>query len=171
MSYKIFDNSTVSKHDTYKILFMCLGNICRSPMAETITQKIINERHLMFDFSVDSAGLIRYHEGEKADPRMRMHAKARGYNITHLSRPITEDDFREFNLIVAMDDSVYDRLRDMAPGIDEEKKVVRMTDYCRTMAADHVPDPYYGGAEGFENVINILEDACVGLIDQLEKDI
>ncbi len=154
-------------NDTYKILFMCLGNICRSPMGESIMQGLIKERKLTFEFSVDSAGLISYHAGEKADPRMRMHAKRRGYDITHISRPITEDDFYEFDLIVAMDDSVYDRLTDMAPGIDEEKKVVKMTDYCQHAIADHVPDPYYGGAEGFENVINILEDACEGLLNKL----
>ncbi len=152
-----------------KILFVCLGNICRSPMAETIMQGLIFDRGMNNRFKVDSAGLISYHEGEQADPRMRMHAKRRGYNITHISRPIKEEDFYEFDLIVAMDDSVYDRLIDMAPGLDEEEKVVRMTDYCRTVIADHVPDPYYGGAEGFENVINILEDACEGLLCSLSE--
>ncbi len=157
--------------NSYKILFMCLGNICRSPMAETIMQKLIRDRRLTQKISVDSAGLISYHEGENADPRMRMHAKRRGYDITHISRPVTEDDFYAFNLIVAMDESVYDRLRDMAPGIDEEEKVVRMTDYCSQVIADHVPDPYYGGAEGFENVINILEDACEGLLNHIAESL
>lgn len=147
-----------------KILFICLGNICRSPMAETVMQKLIDESGLGHDIVVDSAGIISYHEGEPADSRMRMHARRHGYNITHISRPIRTTDFYDFDLIVAMDESNYDKLMQMAPGIDEERKVVRMADYRVDKVMDHVPDPYYGGDQGFENVIELLEDACRGLL-------
>lgn len=152
-----------------RILFICLGNICRSPMAETIMQKLVQERGLEADYEIDSAGLIAYHEGEPADARMRAHAQRRGYRITHVSRPVRTADFGSFDFIVSMDDSNFDRLHCLAPTIGDEAKIVRMTDYCRTFLVDHVPDPYYGGAQGFENVIDILEDACLGLLEQLEK--
>lgn len=150
-----------------KILFVCLGNICRSPMAEAVMRKLVKDRGLETEFELDSAGLISYHEGEGADPRMKSHAYRHGYNLTHISRPVKELDFEVFDLIVGMDDSNWDRLHRLAPTMEAEEKIVRMTDYCRTHVIDHVPDPYYGGAQGFENVIEILEDACEGLLESL----
>lgn len=152
-----------------KVLFVCLGNICRSPAAEEIMRKLVEDAGLEDSFVLDSAGLIDYHEGEPADGRMRAHAARRGYRITHLSRPIKYDDFFDFDVIVGMDDRNISKLRAMAPGLEEEQKVVRMTDYCRLKVVDHVPDPYYGGASGFENVLDILEDACAGLLDALRE--
>ncbi len=117
---------------------------------------------------VDSAGLISYHQGEQADPRMHSHALRRGYHITHLSRPVRMTDFYDFDLIIGMDDSNISRLHDLAPSLEAEDKIHRMTEYCTRMVADHVPDPYYGGAQGFENVIDILEDACEGLLQTIK---
>ena len=154
-----------------RILFICLGNICRSPMAETIMRDMVYKAGLQNKIKVDSAGLISYHEGENADERMRSHARRHGYSINHLSRPIKTDDFYTFDIIVGMDDSNIDKLKQMAPGIEEENKIVRMTDFCRTKVVDYVPDPYYGGAQGFENVIEILEDACGGLLEEVSKDL
>ncbi len=151
-----------------KILFICLGNICRSPMAEAVMRKLVKERGLEAKYEIDSAGLIRYHEGEGADPRMKFHAQRHGYLLTHISRPVRELDFELFDLIVSMDESNWERLHRLAPSVEAETKIVRMTDYCRTHVIDHVPDPYYGGDQGFENVIEILEDACQGLLDELE---
>jgi protein-tyrosine phosphatase len=94
----------------YKILFVCLGNICRSSAAEEIMRQKIRKAGGEDSFFVDSAGLISYHQGEMADPRMRMHAKRRGYDITHLSRPVKQQDFYDFDLIVGMDASNIDRL-------------------------------------------------------------
>ena len=122
------------------------------------------------EVEVDSAGLISYHQGEQADPRMRAHASRRGYHITHLSRPVRITDFYDFDLIIGMDDSNISGLYDMAPGIEEEGKIHRMTEYCMNKVTDHVPDPYYGGAQGFENVIDILEDACEGLLKKLKDN-
>lgn len=153
----------------YKILFVCLGNICRSSAAEEIMRQKIRKAGVEDSFFVDSAGLISYHQGEMADPRMRMHAKRRGYDITHLSRPVKQQDFYDFDLIVGMDASNIDRLHCLCPTVEDESKIVMMTDYCMEKVADHVPDPYYGGASGFENVLDILEDACEGLLKKLKN--
>lgn len=149
------------------ILFVCLGNICRSPMAEAIMQKMVNDAGIKKDFYIDSAGLISYHEGEGPDARMKSHAFRHGYKLTHISRPVRQTDFDTFDIIVSMDDSNYDKLRRLAPTLEAEEKIVRMTDYCSEHVVDYVPDPYYGGAQGFENVIEILEDACRGLLNTL----
>lgn len=150
-----------------RILFVCLGNICRSCTAEEIMRTVLQREGLDREVLVDSAGLISYHQGEQADPRMRAHASRRGYHITHLSRPVCMTDFYDFDLIIGMDDSNISRLRDLAPSIEEEAKIHRMTEYCICKVVDHVPDPYYGGAQGFENVIDILEDACEGLLQAI----
>ena len=153
-----------------KILFVCLGNICRSCTAEEVMRTQLRREGLDKAIEVDSAGLISYHQGEQADPRMRAHASRRGYHITHLSRPVRLSDFEEFDLILGMDDSNINRLRELAPSLEAEEKIHRMTEYCTRIPADHVPDPYYGGAQGFENVIDILEDACEGLLATLRAD-
>ena len=157
----------MTNNKTTHILFVCLGNICRSCTAEEIMRTILKREGLDKAVTVDSAGLISYHQGEQADPRMRAHASRRGYHITHLSRPVRMTDFEEFDLIIGMDDSNIGGLRDLAPSIEAEAKIHRMTEYCTRIVADHVPDPYYGGAQGFENVIDILEDACEGLLKEL----
>ena len=155
---------------TTSILFVCLGNICRSPMAEAIMQTLVNETGLGQRFHIDSAGLISYHEGEGADPRMKAHAYRHGYRLTHISRPVRPADFDDFDLIIGMDDSNYDKLRRLAPTLEAEAKIRRMADYCTLHVIDHVPDPYYGGSQGFENVIEILEDACRGLFEELKAN-
>lgn len=155
----------------YKLLFVCLGNICRSPAAEEIMRSILQEAGLEKTIQVDSAGLIGYHQGELPDARMRSHAARRGYRLTHHSRPVGVEDFYDFDLVLAMDDSNFSKLRRLAPSPEEESKVCRMTDFLQHIQADHVPDPYYGGADGFENVLNILEDACQGLLRHIQQNI
>ena len=150
-----------------KILFVCLGNICRSPAAEEVMRSLLRERGEEADYILDSAGLYGGHAGQLPDSRMRAHARRRGYELTHRSRPVRSSDFDNFDLIVAMDDSNYDRLRSLAPTLEARDKVVRMMDYARLHPYyDSVPDPYYEGAEGFELVLDLLEDACAGLIDR-----
>lgn len=149
------------------ILFVCMGNICRSPMAEGVFLHILKRERREKDFIVDSAGTIGYHTGELPDSRMRMHAAQRGYRLESRSRKVMRSDFETFGLIVAMDDANYDDLCEMASTIEEKEKIVRMTDYCTRHKATHIPDPYYGGEQGFEYVIDLLEDACEGLFSQL----
>lgn len=121
------------------------------------------------EFEIDSAGLIAYHRGELPDSRMRMHAALRGYRLTHRSRPIRTDDFLHFDLIIGMDDRNVEELLDRAPSPEAMKKVHRMTEWCTAHSANHVPDPYYGGAAGFEYVLDLLEDACQGLLEAMNN--
>ena len=152
------------------ILFVCLGNICRSPAAQAIMQKLIDQQGLHDQFFLDSAGLYGGHAGELPDYRMRQHARQRGYNLDHRSRPVSAADFSDFDIIVTMDDSNYSRLKALAPTIDDEKKIVRMIDYVKGFPQYHsVPDPYYEGAEGFEIVLDLLEDGCRNLLSTLRS--
>lgn len=150
-----------------RVLFVCLGNICRSPAAEAVFSKISKDQNLTV--VVDSAGTSGWHAGEQADRRMRVSAKDRGYAISSISRPFERKDFDRFDLIIAMDDSNFNDLKALAATIDEEKKLYRMRDFLQSHTIDHIPDPYYGGAEGFNFVIDLLEDASMGLIDYLRK--
>ena len=116
---------------------------------------LVEEAGRADEFLIDSAGILSYHQGELPDSRMRAHAARRGYNLTHLSRPVRTEDFYNFDLIIGMDDRNIDALRDKAPDVESEQKIHRMTDFCRNKVIDYVPDPYYGGAQGFENVLDI----------------
>ncbi|KAG2329970.1 hypothetical protein Bca4012_020510 [Brassica carinata] len=157
------------------VLFVCLGNICRSPAAEGVFRDIVKKRGLVSKFIIDSAGTIDYHEGNMADPRMRSAAKRRGVEITSLSRPIKASDFSEFDLILAMDEqnkedilkayNVWKARGNFPP--DADKKVKLMCSYCKKHNDKVVPDPYYGGAQGFEKVLDLLEDACESLLDSI----
>lgn len=157
-----------------KILFICLGNICRSCTAEEIFRTLAAEQSdLKQRYTVDSAGIIDYHEGELPDSRMRAHARKHGYELTHRSRPIRPEDFHKFNLIVAMDNRNYDKLQRMAyaEGVDESI-VVKMADYLQHHPEHKsIPDPYYGTECDFELVIELLEDACQNLLHTLEQDV
>lgn len=152
-----------------RILFVCLGNICRSSSAEEIMRTLVRRAGKEKEFEIDSAGIIGFHEGELPDARMRAHAIRRGYELTHRSRPVRTEDFYRFDWILGMDDRNIDALREKAPDVESEQKIHRMTEFCHTKVIDHVPDPYYGGAQGFENVLDILEDACQGLLERLMK--
>ncbi len=151
----------------YKILFVCLGNICRSPSAEAIMKKLVADAGLQDRILIDSAGMHGYHEGELPDSRMRMHASRRGYKLDSRSRPVKNADFYDFDLIIGMDDSNISALQRKAPDVESLEKIHRMTDFSRNKLYDHVPDPYYGGASGFELVLDLLEDACAGLLETI----
>ena len=148
-----------------RVLFVCMGNICRSPAAEGVFRKMVAGAGLSDAFSIDSAGTIGYHAGHAADSRMRAAAAKRGYTLDSRARRIEQLDFEDFDVIVAMDDDNYRDIRAMDPG--QGARVVRMCEYGSRHGHDEVPDPYYGGASGFEDVLDILEDACAELLEEL----
>ena len=152
--------------DIKKVLLVCLGNICRSPSAEAVLRKMIVDRGL--ELVVDSAGTIGHHAGESADARMMAHAIRRQYDLTSISRPVVESDFYDFDMLIGMDDANVRDLKTMAPSEQTGQKISKMTDYCQCFENDSVPDPYYGGSEGFELVLDLLEDACEGLLDRID---
>ena len=151
----------------YRILFVCLGNICRSCTAEEIFRTLAARSGHSARLEVDSAGIIDYHEGELPDPRMRRAAQARGYRLTHRSRPIRTEDFRRFDLIIGMDSRNCDKLRRLAPDEAARQKVQPMAAYLRQHPGqDFIPDPYYGTADDFNHVVALLEDACTALLEK-----
>ena len=152
----------------YSILFICLGNICRSPAAQAVMQAMVDERGLTDRFDIDSAGIGGWHIGDLPDKRMRVHARPRDYELTHRARRVSPADFEDFDLIVGMDAGNIDDLRYMAATPEQLDKVVMMGDYIRRYPHyDHVPDPYYEGSEGFELVLDLLEDSCDNLLNQI----
>ena len=160
------------------ILFVCLGNICRSPAAEGVMRRLLAERGLGGRVEVDSAGLIDHHAGGPADPRMRAAAAERGMTLTSIARQVEDADFDRFDLIVAMDASNLEQLTGEADGLGSdavEAGRLRMLgsflpDADPDAAGDgheEVPDPYYGDGDGFTRVLNLLEDAMPAVLDAL----
>ena len=152
-----------------KILFVCLGNICRSPAAEGIFNQKIKERDLKNFFVVDSAGTGNWHVGNLPDQRMRSTALSRGIELNSRSRQIEENDLYEFDQILVMDkdnlNAVKSLTKDQKNPINSKIKLI--LNYSKNSQLDEVPDPYYGGQNGFEKVIDLLDDAMDGLIDSL----
>lgn len=154
-----------------RILFVCLGNICRSPAAEAIMQKIVDVNKLSHRLKIDSAGTAGHHEGEESDPRTIHHAKIRGYNVTSVSRPFQAHvDFETFDYILAMDNTNYNDLFEFDKDKQFSHKIYKITQFCTLQTLKEVPDPYYGGPESFEQMMDILEDACQGLFEKIKMD-
>lgn len=152
----------------HSVLFVCLGNICRSPAAEGIFRQLVESRGLGHLFEIDSAGIGPWHVGELPDLRMRQCGMRHGYRFESRARQICKGDFARFDHILVMDGDNYRAVSAMASSLEERSKVERMTDYCTSHANAHsVPDPYYGGPRGFDLVIELLEDACQGLLQKL----
>lgn len=148
----------------YKLLFVCLGNICRSPAAENIMNHLVEQAGLSDRIICDSAGTAGYHVGSPPDRRMAIAAKQRGIELQGSARQFTKSDFEEFDLILAMDRENYHNILALDPGGKHRDKVKLMCDFCTRHHLKEVPDPYYGGAEGFNQVIDLLFDACEGLL-------
>lgn len=153
----------------YKVLFVCLGNICRSPAAHGIFEHIVRERGLQDVIEVDSAGTYGGHRGELPDRRMRNAAMYRGYALMHRSRQVSSLDFLDFDLIIAMDDQNYEDLMHLAPSVEATHKIKRMAKYLTTHSISYIPDPYYMGIEGFTLVLDLLEEGCANLVDSILK--
>lgn len=151
----------------YRILFVCMGNICRSPAAEGVMKYRLAQEGLEGSVEVDSAGTISFHSGERADTRMRRAAQKRGVTLESRARPIAAEDLERFDLIVTMDQDNY---RNVC-ALDEEgryrDKIKPFVDYCTEHDDREVPDPYYGGEQGFEHVLDLLEDGCSGLLESI----
>ncbi len=155
-----------------KILFVCMGNICRSPAAEGVFKAFIKNEGLEDFFEIDSCGTIGYHAGEQPDERMKTHAKKRGYNLVHAARKFNPNrDFDYFDYIITMDDENFDNIKQLCKYDRHLIKVHKLVEFNRDINATSVPDPYYGGYQGFENVLDILEDASKGLIEQLKGEL
>lgn len=152
---------------SYKLLFVCLGNICRSPSAENIMNHLIQQRHLEDQIRCDSAGTSSYHIGSPPDRRMTAAAAQRGITLRGAARQFQRSDFEAFDLILAMDKDNYAGIVSLDPHKQYRHKVRLMCEFCRHHTDQEVPDPYYGGPEGFNYVIDLLLDACDGLLEQL----
>ena len=150
-----------------KILFVCLGNICRSPAAEGIFNQKIKERDLENLFVVDSAGTGSWHVGNLPDPRMCASALSRGIELTSRSRQIEENDLYEFDQILVMDKDNLDAVKSLTQDDKSplNSKIKLILSYSKNSQLDEVPDPYYGGQNGFDKVLDLLDDAMDGLID------
>ena len=153
-----------------RILFVCLGNICRSPAAEAMMQTLVDRAGLNDKILLDSAGTYGGHAGERADARMRRAAQARGIEITHRSRQVREEDFERFDMVIAMDDNNYEALFRLAPSREAQFKIFRFREFLRRHPDwSYIPDPYYEGHEGFELVLDLLEDGCATLLSEIEQ--
>jgi len=151
--------------DPVSILFVCLGNICRSPSGENVLRHLVEKEGLAQHFRIDSAGTINYHAGNSPDSRMTAAARKRGIEMKGAARQVKPEDFANFDLIAAMDRSNYHDLvaiSERCPAITA--KLVMFCDFCESHDATEVPDPYYGGDDGFETVLNLLDDGCANIV-------
>ena len=152
-----------------RILFVCLGNICRSPSAEAVFRAIAAREAPELTLEVDSAGTAGYHIGDPADPRSQEAARRRGYDMSPLRARIVDGaDFERFDLILAMDTNNLDVLRKRAPAVYRER-VRLFLEFAPDCGLDEVPDPYYGGPSGFEQVLDLVEEASRGLLIHLKE--
>jgi protein-tyrosine phosphatase len=155
----------------YKLLFVCLGNICRSPAAENIMNHLIDQAGLTGQITCDSAGTSSYHIGSPPDQRMSAAASQRGIAMQGQARQFTAADLAKFDLILAMDRDNYEGIRALDRAGQCADKVRMMCDFCTHHSLREVPDPYYGGPEGFNQVIDLLLDACTGLLGDVKQEL
>jgi protein-tyrosine phosphatase len=150
------------------ILFVCMGNICRSPAGENVMRQQLLQAGLADKVLCDSAGVIGYHSGDPPDSRMCAAGRRRGLPMTGIARQVTRADLDKFDLILAMDNDNYTALNALASR-DNQHKIKRFCEFCISHPDSEVPDPYYGGAEGFEHVLDMMEDGCAQLTQQIKQ--
>lgn len=153
-----------------KMLFVCMGNICRSPAAENVMRHVLEEQGLSHAFELDSAGTIRYHAGNPPDARMTEAAQRRGIEMRGHARQVEGVDLERFDWILVMDRDNLNDVQIMAGQHGKgDARVAMFCDFCDQHDEDEVPDPYYGGPEGFEKVLDLLEDGCAGIVRRYEE--
>ncbi|MEP2775816.1 MAG: low molecular weight protein-tyrosine-phosphatase [Luteolibacter sp.] len=150
-----------------RILFICMGNICRSPAAEIVFRKMAEDAGLGGCFEIDSAGTIGYHQGNPPDARMCSHLEARGYEIAGRSRPLKESDLADFDLLLTMDEENLADTRRLDRNSKFGARIKPFVDYLSEHEVARIPDPYYGGDSGFGHVIDLLEDGCRNLLREI----
>lgn len=155
-----------------RVLMVCSGNICRSPTAEAVLRTRLQAAGLADKVAVDSAGTHGFHQKEPPDPRAQQHGRARGYDLSALrARRVQGDDFARFQLILAMDEGHLTWLQDKAPPDSRARLGLLMGHARRHPGVTEVPDPYYGAPADFERVLDLVEDACDGLVDRLAQEV
>lgn len=155
----------------YKLLFVCLGNICRSPSAENIMNYLVAQADLSDRILCDSAGTSSYHIGSPPDRRMSAAASAKlGLKLRGKARQLQKLDFQDFDMILAMDQENYENILALDPTGQHHDKVFLMCEFCSRYTLKEVPDPYYGGVDGFNQVIDLLVDACEGLLRHITNN-
>jgi protein-tyrosine phosphatase len=163
-------DAALSSGAMVRVCFVCLGNICRSPTAEGVMKKLVADAGLSHVLTIRSAGTAGYHQGEPADARARSHAAERGYLLDQRARQFRDVDFDAFDYVVALDSSNATRLLALARTDEEREKVKLLRAFDPESPPDSdVPDPYYGGDEGFSAVIDLCERACAGLLEHLRR--
>jgi protein-tyrosine phosphatase len=147
-----------------RVLFVCMGNICRSPTAHGVFRQLVAQAGLAEQVHVASAGTHDYHQGEPPDSRSVKHARSRGYDLSDLrARLLTSEELERADLVLVMDEVNQSTVEDLCSA-EQQPKIKRLTEFCRTHSAESVPDPYGGGPKGFEKVLDLVEDACAGLL-------
>ncbi len=159
-----------AENSKFHVLFVCWGNICRSPAAEATFRKMLEEKSLAESISCDSAGTINQHSGNPPDHRMQAAAKAKGIPIGGQARMANDNDFEKADLLLTMDDFNFSELSSMAPNEEYLEKIRPFCEYVEGSVSE-VPDPYYGGASGFEKVLDLLDEGCRRLLDELEAQL
>ena len=160
-----------AENSRYAVLFCCMGNICRSPSAHGVLRAAAEQAGLLEQLHIDSAGTHGYHVGEPPDARAQRHALRRGIDLSGLrGRQVEAADFERFDLIVAMDHDNLELLRQACPP-QLQHKLRLMMSFAPRAGSDVVPDPYYGGAQGFERVLDLLETACAGLLGHVQAQL
>jgi len=157
--------------DSVAILFVCLGNICRSPLAEGVFRHLVLERGLAGRFQIDSAGTSSYHEGEPPDARSTAVARTRGIVLTGRARQLVPADFERFDYVITMDSEIQESVERMRKKSHDGAVVKLLREYDPEARGDYdVPDPYYGGPRGFEQVHDMVERSCAHLLDTIVSE-
>lgn len=161
----------ITKENPFKLCFVCLGNICRSPTAEGVFQHLVNVHGLQSYFEIDSAGTSAYHIGETANSKSQKVANQHGVKLLSKARRFESFDLGYFDLIIAMDKENLSNIRQLDSKKEHDEKIMLLREFDPIPENSEVPDPYYGGINGFEKVFNVVERSCKNLLDELETRI